>query len=163
MFFPLRATKPSCEVCLGPYVNHNSDANNEDGESWWRKSGNGGFLTNVLGRTMIGISVEGCLLMCVFVLGVAGHGIYLLWMYGDGWAGRVEAYVIERFALGVVNAVLTAAFLYLFKKAVTKWISSMESDILEAESWKLMPVIAGIVLSLVAAFEVYMILSLAGL
>lgn len=166
-------------VCNWLFLNRSSSGGGGNGNGGITNTANGGGGGNggvqgsggggggMTATTAVGISVECCLLMFIFVLGVTGHGIYLLWMYGEknSWTKHtLKQYVVERFALGVVNAVLTLAFLVLLKKMVTKWIASVDSEGgTEGEGWKLVPVFGGTLLSMVAAFEVYMVLSLAGL
>lgn len=65
------------------------------------------------------LSVEGCLLIFLFVLAVMGHALFVVGMYAGA---RKDQYSIARVALGAVNAVLTVSLLVLVQKIVSRWL-----------------------------------------
>lgn len=132
-----------CEVCRGPFrrdllhgsVSLGRSSLVEEGvvadkgdASWWGGS-------SVVRRIAEGagpicewvMSVEGCLLIFLFVLAVMGHVLFLVGMYQGA---SKDQYSIERVALGVANAVLTISLLVLVQKIVSRWLR--ESDFFAA-------------------------------
>lgn len=73
------------------------------------------------------MSVEGCLLIFLFVMAVMGHILFLVGIYQGA---SKDEYSIARVALGVANAVLTISLLVLVQKIVSRWLR--ESDFFAA-------------------------------
>lgn len=69
------------------------------------------------------------MLLCLFVLAVSGHTIFVVRMYATPGlaAGAVEGYGRERLLLAVLNAGLTFAILVLVRKIVVRWIRDAAS------------------------------------
>lgn len=126
------------------------------------------------------LSVEGCLLIFLFVLAVLGHVLFVVGIY-DGAGKRGEegdVYSIERVALGVVNAVLTMSLLVLVQKVVSRWLrerdfflavasvdcGDLESGEGERREWRrcgsICQMVLGGILSAVAGAEIFFLLTL---
>lgn len=127
------------------------------------------------------LSVEGCLLIFLFVLAVLGHVLFVVGIYGGADNRREEgdAYSIERVALGGVNAVLTMSLLVLVQKVVSRWlrerdfflaVASVDCGDLESgegggrRDWRrcnaVCQVALGGILSAVAGAEIFFLLTL---
>lgn len=74
------------------------------------------------------ITVEGCLLLFLFVLATMGHIIFVVYIYKS--AVDPTQYSMQRLALALLNAVLTLTLLVVVQRVVTKWLR--ENDFLFA-------------------------------
>lgn len=133
--FPLLASESytTCEVCRHPINPNfvNNIYNYTSSSSSTAISGN-----CLIGRKLLAhgerlceylVSVEGCLLIFLFVLAVMGHLLFVLGIYNGT---NPDQYVVERMVLGIANALLTLSLLVLVQKIVSRWLR--ESDLLLA-------------------------------
>lgn len=115
--FPLLQRRaPTCEVCLTQYDPLPEEFQHKD--AWCSRADR---ICEYL------VTLEGCLLLFLFVLALMGHALFLLSMYGGV---HVEQFAIERLALGIANAILTGCLLVLVQRVVSRWLR--ESDFLLA-------------------------------
>lgn len=121
--FPLLAGGSElCEVCRSPL---RREVLIGEGGGWV-----GGVKRRVEGGVLWMLSVEGCLLMFLFVLAVLGHILFVVGVYDGAGEDEDDMYSIERVAMGVLNAVLTMSLLVLVQKVVSRWLR--ERDFLMA-------------------------------
>jgi hypothetical protein len=128
--FPLTFSPapPSCEVCLAPYAAK-------------PPAGGGGgaaaapaALSFLLGPDPLSllprhaacsavVTLELCVLLCLFVLSVAGHAIFLIHLPSPSASTPgVEQYAAQRTLLALLNACLTFGILGLVRKIVARWL-----------------------------------------
>lgn len=181
--FPLLLAggRERCEICKSPLRREvlvdGGDGDGEEGR------GVGGMCRRMAVKAdeacVWVLSVEGCLLIFLFVLAVLGHVLFVVGIY-DGADKRGEegdVYSIERVALGVVNAVLTMSLLVLVQKVVSRWLrerdfflavasvdcGDLESGEGQRREWRrcggVCQVVLGGILSAVAGAEIFFLLT----
>eukprot|EP00177_Eucheuma_denticulatum_P003917 GFKZ01007083.1.p1 GENE.GFKZ01007083.1~~GFKZ01007083.1.p1 ORF type:complete len:237 (+),score=34.77 GFKZ01007083.1:283-993(+) len=103
-----------CEICRAPLKR---EVLVGEGGGWVS-----GVKRRVEGGVVWMLSVEGCLLMFLFVLAVLGHVLFVVGVYDVAEGDEDDMYSLERVAMGVLNAVLTMSLLVLVQKIVSRWL-----------------------------------------
>lgn len=112
---------PSCEICLAPYTSHTSPAAPSARDYILGRDPLALLPRHALCATVL--SLEACVLLCLFVLAVSGHSFFLFRVYSAAPAtpGFGE-YAMQRVLLAVVNACLTFGILALVRKMAARWL-----------------------------------------
>lgn len=115
--FPLLspAETATCEVCNEPFY---EDALETESKS----SENDGFCSRLFvwftALFNYLLTVEGCLLLFLFVLAAMGHILFVISMYSA--ASDPTEYSLQRLALALVNAMLTLSLLVVVQRVVSR-------------------------------------------